>query len=97
MQEDAHKEISMDTNARIAALEKHCKETAKKTDDLHRMLLESTSPGEPPLIERLGKAVRGYEQASWIGKTGIWLVLTLGGLAGAGTAIMNFLTKMGRT
>lgn len=86
----------MDNNARISALEKQFAKLNENVEDIHRRLLEPSPAGEPPLIDRLGKAVRAYEQTSWLGKTGIWVVLTLGSIAAAGTAVFNFLHRMGK-
>lgn len=93
---DTHEQISMDTNSRLARLEQESRETQKKVNDIHRRLCESSNVGEPPLIDRLGKAVRAYEQTSWLGKTGIWAVLTLGSLAAAFSAVANFMQRMGK-
>lgn len=103
MTEDAHKEISMDNHARLVELErlyreisKTCSESARKTDDLHRRLLEPSPAGEPPLAERINKAVRAYEQMSWVGKTGLWGLMTLAAIATAVNQILNWLRGMGK-
>lgn len=89
----------MENNSRIAVLEKQCAalpEMQKKLEDLHRHLLEPSLGGEPPLLDRVRKAVRAYEQTSWLSKGAIWFVLTLGSLAGAGVMIFNFLSRFGK-
>lgn len=107
---EIHEKVSLDNNTRIAALEKRmneltttCEETKtnsaetrKKTDDLHRKFIEVSPSGEPPLADRIVKAVKAYENASWVGKTGLWIIMTLGGLAAASTQIMNWLKGMGK-
>lgn len=107
---ESHEKISMDNNSRIADLERqmrqltelvaktasHCEASGKKTDDLHRQFLERSASGEPPLAERIYKAVKAYENTSWVGKTALWGVLTLGSLAAAFAQITKWLQGMGK-
>lgn len=103
MSGDSQIEISMDTNSRVARLEADARKTRelqddmqKKLNDLHRRLCEPSNVGEPPLIERLGKAVRAYEQTSWLSKAGLWAILTLGSLAAATQAIVKAWQGLGK-
>ena len=103
-------EISMDNNARIRELESQlkdlkvlfekilqaCEGHGKKTDDMYRRFLEPSPSGEPPLVDRINKAVALYERASWMGKFGLWTIMTLGGLAAASTQVMNWLRGTGK-
>lgn len=100
---DSQIDISMDNNSKLAHLESDVKELRdlqddmqRKLNDMHRRLCEPSNVGEPPLIDRLGKAVRAYEQTSWLGKAGLWAILTMGSLAAAGTAMINFMQRMGK-
>lgn len=97
-------EISMDTNARVQDLEKEvadlkaevremvtiCKKHSEKTEELHTYLLKAP-PGEVPLIQRIGVAVKAFENSSWLGKRIIWAIMTLGGLTVAGGQILDLL------
>lgn len=101
--DDSQKNISMDNNSKLAHLEDDVKDLRvlqddmqKKLNDLHRRLCESPNVGEPPLIDRLGKVVRAYEQTSWLGKAGLWVILTLGSLAAASTQIIGLFQRMGK-
>lgn len=110
MTPDAREEISMDNNARIRDLEAQmrevtatlarlnttCEGTQKQTADMHRRLLENSPAGEPPLIDRINKAVNLYERASWVGKTGLWGLMTLAAMATAITQITNYLRSIGK-
>lgn len=99
MAEDTHKEISMDNHNRLVAVEKRVEalpEMERKLNDLHRLLLEKSPTGEPPLSDRVTRAVVAFERASWMGKFGVWLLLGLGSMAAAGSGIIGFLQRFGK-
>lgn len=99
MNDEDHRKISENSNDRIAALEKQCSALPmmqKQLEDLHRQFLERPPTGEPPLAERVTKAVVAFERGSWLGKFVIWLILGAGSLAAAGTGIINFMAKVGK-
>ena len=110
MTDGTRDEISMDNNVRIRDLERQmnevtvaltdlkntCTASQKQTADMHRRFLETSPSGEPPLVDRINRTVAMYERASWMGKFGLWTVMTLGGLAAASNQVMNWLRGTGK-
>lgn len=95
MNED-HKMISEQNHRRLEALEKQCAvipTIEKQIADLHRKFLETTPTGEPPLVDRMSKAVVVFERSSWLGKIVVWAILGTGSLAAAGSGIITFLKR----